>query len=66
MAVEPLPLQKISQEIFGYEFKGRVEGPVYHDDMRSKYGQLWGQDRPYLYSSGQVMGDLRLFFGPAS
>lgn len=66
MATEPLLLQKISREIFGYEFKGRTEGPVYHDDMRSKYGKLWGTETPYLYSSEQVMEDLRSFFGPVS
>ena len=60
-APESLKLQHIVREVFGREFPGRTEGSVYHDDMHTRYGSLWGQDIPYLYSSAQVMRDLKAF-----
>lgn len=65
MATEPVRLMEISRRLFGRDFPGRTDGPIYHDDMRTKYGPVWGKNIPYLYAAEDVMSDLREFLRSA-
>ncbi len=58
---EPLRLMDIARQCFGRTFPGRTDGPVYHDDLRTRYGSLWGQSIPYLATASEVMADLQAF-----
>jgi dTDP-4-dehydrorhamnose reductase len=61
LATEPVRVQDIARHLFNRDFPGRTDGPVYHDDIRSIHGALWGQTGPYLYSAHEVMQDLQAF-----
>lgn len=60
-ATEPVLVQELAKEVFGVNFNNDslAEAPYY--DMRTKYGYLWDNDIPYLYSKSKVLADIKLF-----
>lgn len=61
LATEPIQLGKIAQKIFNLDLAGKTETPPAFYDMRTKYGNLWGNTKPYLYLEEEIIRDIKLF-----
>lgn len=61
LATEPIRLGEIAKEIFNLNLNGKTEtNPVFYD-MRTKYGNLWGNTKPYLYLREAILKDIKQF-----
>lgn len=61
LAVEPIDLGSIAQEVFGVNLNLDDSKPASQYDMHTKYSELWVMDKPYLYSKDKTLEDLKTF-----
>lgn len=60
-ATEPISMNELEREIFGYNFFPYTTGVAPYYDMQTKYSHLWGGNGRYLYSKDSILSDLKLF-----
>ncbi len=60
-SVEPIPLKQIIKEIFKIDFNNENKKTPTYYDIRSIYSPLYQSSSKYLYSSNQVLGQLKKF-----
>jgi nucleoside-diphosphate-sugar epimerase len=62
-AVEPTRVADVAREAFGLDFNQHTlpDDKLPNFDMRTKYGDIYGQSGPYLSNKAEVLADIRAF-----
>ena len=60
-ATEPISVKELAKKVFNFDFNNNIASEAPYYDMRTKYGYLWGNNNPYLYSKSKVLADIKLF-----
>lgn len=58
---EPLTLNEVAIKVLGITIPAEVTVAPQQYDIHTKYGNIWGNNLPYLYLKDQVLADLKLF-----
>ncbi len=59
-ATEPVTVGEVQSKSFSAEvIKNNTQ--ITHENMCTKYGHLWGKDKPYLYTKSEVLRGVRTF-----
>jgi nucleoside-diphosphate-sugar epimerase len=60
-ATEGLSVKEIAREAFGYNFTNPTQTNAVLYDFKTKYDNIYGGDRGYIYRKVQVMSDIRAY-----
>jgi hypothetical protein len=61
-ATEPISVQEVAREAFGFKFENRPHDRLVHYDMHTQYNHLFGSKiEDYIYDKIQVLRELKQF-----
>jgi hypothetical protein len=61
LAVEPLSAGEVCREIIGKKFVNEISATPFNYDFRTRYADLFGGGRGYIFNRDQVLSDLKAF-----